>query len=160
MKKTVCSLLLIAAAAAQAQTFIDQARVLRSEPVYDRVSSQECRNVRVEREQYTEGGNGAAGALLGGIAGGLIGHEMGGGRGKTATTIVGTIGGALVGRSLGEQGVASGPSTRRECHPAYRDEVTGYNVTYEYHGQRSTIMLPNEPGKYLEMRVSAEPALR
>src|SRR5437879_4356699 len=122
MKKTLLSLLLLATGAANAYTFTDQARVIRSEPIYDRVSTQSCRNVQVEGEQYTEGGNGTAGALIGGIAGGLLGHQVGGGRGKTAATIVGTIGGAMVGRHVGEDGVASGPTTRRERRQVYHDE--------------------------------------
>lgn len=160
MKKTLLTLLLLATGVANAYTFTDQARVIRSEPIYDRVSSQSCKNVQVEGEQYSEGGNGTAGAVLGGIAGGLLGHQVGGGRGKTAATIVGALGGAMVGRNVGEQGVNSGPTTRRECHQAYHDEVTGYNVTYEYRGKRETITLPQQPGKFLEMRVSAEPVLR
>jgi uncharacterized protein YcfJ len=160
MKKIVCSLLLLTAGAANAYTFTDQARVIKSEPIYDRVSTQSCKNVQVEAEQYTEGGNGTAGALIGGLAGGLLGHEVGGGRGKTAATIAGTIGGAMVGRHLGDQGISGTPSTRRECRQVYHDEVTGYNVTYEYRGKRNTITLPEQPGKFLEMRVSAEPVVR
>lgn len=160
MKKTLLSLLLLATGVANAYTFTDQARVIRSEPLYDRVSSQSCKNVQVDAEQYTEGGNGTAGALIGGLAGGLLGHQVGGGRGKTAATIVGTIGGAMVGRNVGEQGIAGNPTTRRECRQVYHDEVTGYNVTYEYHGKRDTITLPEKPGKFLEMRVSAEPVVR
>jgi outer membrane lipoprotein SlyB len=41
-----------------------------------------------------------AGTVLGGIAGGVIGHQIGSGRGNTAATIVGTIGGAVVGNQI------------------------------------------------------------
>ena len=40
------------------------------------------------------------GTLVGGVAGGVIGHQIGGGRGKTAATIVGAIGGAVVGNEI------------------------------------------------------------
>lgn len=160
MKKITCSLLLLAAGAANAYTFTDQARVVKSEPIYDRVSTQSCKNVPVEAEHYTEAGNGTAGALIGGLAGGLLGHQVGNGRGKTAATIAGAIGGAMVGRHLGDQGIASGPSSRRECQDVTRDVVTGYTVTYEYRGKRDTVTTTQAPGKFLEMRVSAEPVLR
>jgi len=41
-----------------------------------------------------------AGTVLGGIAGGIIGHQIGSGGGNTAATIVGTIGGAVVGNQI------------------------------------------------------------
>jgi outer membrane lipoprotein SlyB len=40
------------------------------------------------------------GTVIGGIAGGVIGHQIGSGRGNTAATIVGTIGGAVVGNEI------------------------------------------------------------
>ena len=41
--------------------------------------------------------NNLAGTILGGIAGGLLGHQIGGGSGQTAATIVGGVGGAVAG---------------------------------------------------------------
>jgi outer membrane lipoprotein SlyB len=40
------------------------------------------------------------GTVIGGLAGGVIGHQIGSGRGKTAATIVGTVGGAVVGNEI------------------------------------------------------------
>ena len=42
--------------------------------------------------------NNVAGTIIGGIAGGIIGHHIGGGSGQTAATIVGGVGGAVAGR--------------------------------------------------------------
>jgi outer membrane lipoprotein SlyB len=41
-----------------------------------------------------------AGTVLGGLAGGVIGHQVGSGRGNTAATIVGAVGGAVVGNEI------------------------------------------------------------
>ena len=41
-----------------------------------------------------------AGAVLGGIAGGVIGHQIGGGRGKDVATIAGALGGAYAGNQI------------------------------------------------------------
>ena len=41
-----------------------------------------------------------AGTVLGGIARGVIGHQIGSGRGKTAATVVGAIGGAVLGNEI------------------------------------------------------------
>jgi len=40
------------------------------------------------------------GALLGGIAGGVLGHQIGSGRGNTVATIAGAVGGAAVGNEI------------------------------------------------------------
>ncbi|MHB8254162.1 MAG: outer membrane lipoprotein [Acidiferrobacter sp.] len=43
------------------------------------------------------------GAILGGLAGAVVGHQIGNGRGQTAATVVGAIGGAFLGNHIGEQ---------------------------------------------------------
>lgn len=40
------------------------------------------------------------GTVLGGLAGGVLGHQIGSGRGNTAATIVGAVGGAVVGTEI------------------------------------------------------------
>ena len=40
------------------------------------------------------------GSVLGGLAGGVIGHQIGDGGGKTAATVVGAIGGAVIGNEI------------------------------------------------------------
>ncbi len=64
-----------------------------------------------------QGGNGLAGALVGGAVGGLAGNQVGGGSGRTAATIAGVAAGALIGRAV-EQG-----STRSQGHDYYRVTV-------------------------------------
>lgn len=44
--------------------------------------------------------NNVAGTIIGGIAGGLLGHQIGGGSGQTAATIVGGVGGAVAGSQV------------------------------------------------------------
>jgi outer membrane lipoprotein SlyB len=47
------------------------------------------------------GGDGiGAGTVIGGIAGGVLGHQVGSGRGNDAATVVGAIGGAVVGHEI------------------------------------------------------------
>ena len=46
-----------------------------------------------------------AGTVVGGIAGGVIGHQIGSGRGNTAATIIGTIGGAAIGNQIEKNNV-------------------------------------------------------
>ena len=44
----------------------------------------------------------AVGTVLGGIAGGVLGHQIGSGRGNTAATIAGAAGGAYAGHEIQE----------------------------------------------------------
>lgn len=50
-----------------------------------------------------QGEAGALGTVGGAVAGGVVGHQMGGGHGKDALTVLGAIGGALAGRELEKQ---------------------------------------------------------
>jgi len=43
------------------------------------------------------------GVLIGAIAGGILGHQVGGGSGQVLATMVGTVAGAMIGGSIGKQ---------------------------------------------------------
>lgn len=51
---------------------------------------------KIEKEGQASG----AGAVIGGIAGGVLGHQIGSGRGNTAATVVGAAGGAYAGHQI------------------------------------------------------------
>jgi outer membrane lipoprotein SlyB len=58
----------------------------------------------VEDVQYVGGGGGSTtggGAVVGGIVGGVAGHQMGGSaRGRDAATVVGAVAGAIIGNEI------------------------------------------------------------
>ncbi|MGH8858131.1 MAG: glycine zipper 2TM domain-containing protein, partial [Polaromonas sp.] len=39
-------------------------------------------------------------AVLGGVAGAVVGHQIGGGRGRDAATVIGAVGGAVAGHAI------------------------------------------------------------
>lgn len=49
-----------------------------------------------------------AGTAIGGVAGGVVGHQFGKGNGKTAMTILGALGGAAVGSQVNAQKMVPG----------------------------------------------------
>jgi uncharacterized protein YcfJ len=55
------------------------------------------------------------GTVLGGIAGGIIGHQIGGGSGQTVATIAGAIGGAVVGHQIDRKVNGSRRFTASPC---------------------------------------------
>lgn len=67
------------------------AQVISAKPIKETVKTprQECRNVTVTHRRPVQDENRIAGSVLGAVAGGVIGHQFGGGRGKDVATVVG-----------------------------------------------------------------------
>ncbi|VFS09850.1 Uncharacterized protein conserved in bacteria [Citrobacter koseri] len=67
------------------------AQVVSATPIKETVKTprQECRNVTVTHRKPVQDENRIAGSVLGAVAGGVIGHQFGGGRGKDVATVVG-----------------------------------------------------------------------
>ncbi len=87
---------------------------------------QECWN---EQVAVQGGGNNIGSALIGGVAGGLLGNTIGGGNGRNAATAVGAVTGALVGdRVWGSQ--ASVQNVQR-CRTVVDRVQVPVPVTYE-----------------------------
>ncbi len=86
------------AAPAQAQSVIN-----RHGAYY--VRCYDCGRVVQVETLISQGANHqVAGTILGGVVGGLLGHQVGGGRGKTLATIAGAVGGGYVGNRIGQGG--------------------------------------------------------
>jgi len=158
-------LLAAAAVVAQAQTYLDNARVSSVEPQYDsvRVPRQECSNQWVS-EPRRDAARDYGGAVLGGIVGGLIGNQVGGGHGREAATAVGAVVGAFTGNNLAnrdrwQQPVPREVTTCRDVEDV-QSRLVGYQVTYDYHGQQYTTLMQQDPGRFVPVRVSVDPVGR
>jgi outer membrane lipoprotein SlyB len=68
---------------------------------------QNCGTVESIREVTTRGDSNGLGAAGGAVVGGLLGNQVGGGRGREAMTVVGAIGGAFAGNQIQKQANAS-----------------------------------------------------
>ncbi len=55
------------------------------------------------REVTTPGEHTAIGPIAGGVAGAVIGHQIGGGNGKRIATVLGALGGAMAGKHIEKQ---------------------------------------------------------
>lgn len=174
MKKL--SLLLLAAAAAApalAQSgapadpvVVELARVRSSTPVYGEVQvpRSECttQTMEAERPARDEGPN-LVGAGIGAVAGGLLGHTVGGGNGNTAATAVGAVAGALVGNEVAKRN-ANGQANRapaevRNCKTVKetQNRLVGYRVQYEYAGREFESIVRSYPGSTLPVLISVKP---
>ena len=156
------SLLATAAAASQAQSFVDNARVQSVEPQYEavQVPREECTSQWVTEPQPAAGGYG--GVSRGGRAGAILRTPGAKGPGREAATAAGAVIGAIAGDRLAGGQAQAYPQAQREvrsCRTVYdvQQRLTGYRVTYEYRGHQSAIVTRDQPGQTLPVRVSVTP---
>lgn len=171
MKRSVIiSLATLLAAGAQAQTFNDTARVRTVNPQYENVSvpRNECTNQWVTEQQPVASTRNYGGLALGGIAGAVLGNQVGGGRGRQAATAIGAVVGALAAEQIANQnGFGNGyqqaaPLQQRQVQSCRtvndtQSRLTGYQVEYEYRGQVYSTVTRDNPGRTLPVRVSVAP---
>lgn len=131
----------------------EYARVVSSTPVSSSVAvpRQECAEVQQIVQQQPSG----AGALIGAIAGGVLGNQFGHGFGRAAATGVGVVAGSAIGNNVeaGANPPQAVPVQRCRTVSSYQNRVVGYDVVYEYNGQRYATRLPDDPGSRLAIDI-------
>lgn len=98
--------------------------------------------------------NSGGGAMIGALAGGLIGSQLGGRDSRGLTAMAGVIGGALLGDKAESQGNTPQPSTTCTTQTVYENRLVGYNVVYEYAGKQYNVQLPQDPGPTIPLQVT------
>lgn len=149
---------------AQAGDFEDFGRVVRVQPRMEQIRTprQECRTEYVQVPVQQQRGSG--GSVVGGIAGALLGSQVGGGNGKVAAAAAGAIAGAMVGDRVENDGRAVGGGVQeqavRQCRTVESVETrnAGYDVTYEYRGHTYTTYMDRDPGDRIRLSVNVMPA--
>lgn len=143
------SALLFSALGAQAQ---EVGQVISRTAVYQQtaVPRQTCTQSPAVAPAQNSGG----GAILGAIAGGLIGSQLGGRDSKGLTAMAGVIGGAILGDQAETQGNAPQPITTCTTQTVYENRLVGYNVVYEYAGKQYNVQLPQDPGPTISLQVT------
>jgi uncharacterized protein YcfJ len=119
------------------------ARVVSATPQWQQVPVQAC-----DPAAAAPTGGGAA---VGALAGGAIGSQMGSGNGHIAGAILGAIGGALAGNAIEAQNRAA---TGAGCGVQYQNQLTGYDVLYEWSGRQYRTQMAADPGQWVRV---AEP---
>jgi uncharacterized protein YcfJ len=160
---------------AQADTFFDNARVRSVEPQYENVAvpRQQCTNQIVQEQRVVDRGyepgydRNYGGVALGGIAGGVLGNQVGGGSGRAAATALGAVLGAIAGDRVANHNARAPqyetvPREVSTCQTVndVQSRIAGYRVAYDYHGQVYSALMPQQPGQFVQVRVSVEPVVR
>lgn len=133
------------------------AQVLRASPVYEmvrvRVPEERC-----EGREGRDGGDPTGGTVVGAVVGGALGNRVGKGDGRKAATVAGAVIGGAIGRRI-DKNNGSAEGTRCRTVEVVREErrLTGYDVEYQYKGEKYMSRLANDPGNRLRIRVSVIP---
>ncbi len=90
-----------ALSAARAQ--LASATTMPGQEPASRVACPDCGKVTAVRMTEKDGEGGALGIIAGGATGAVLGHQVGGGRGKDLATIAGAVGGAYAGKKIEEK---------------------------------------------------------
>jgi uncharacterized protein YcfJ len=135
---------------AQAQ---EVGRVISSTPIIQQVAVP--RQVCNTQQVVTEGQKSGAGAVMGAIAGGAVGNQIGGGTGRAAATMLGIFGGAVMGDKI-EGGGAPEVRNVQSCSQQmfYENRTMAYNVVYEFAGKQYTVQMPQDPGPTVRLQVT------
>ena len=129
-----------------------QARVLSVQPITEQVRTprQECREVSVVRPRPVRDQHQIAGTLLGALAGGLVGNQIGGGNGKKVATVAGAAAGGYAGNKVqeGMQNRDTYTTTQTRCNTVndISDKVVGYDVRYTLDGKEGSVRMDRDPG--------------
>ena len=131
----------------------DYATVVSSTPIVQAVPvpRQDCVDVQRQVAPQPSG----AGALIGAIVGGVVGNQFGHGMGRAAATGLGAIGGSALGNHVEMSNQPGGVVSSRQCRTvqAHEKRVVGYDVVYEFNGQRYSTRLDRDPGPHLAIDV-------
>jgi uncharacterized protein YcfJ len=117
-----------------------------------------CTDQTVVERRAPEDRHRVAGTVIGALAGGVIGHQIGGGRGRTVATVGGAVAGGAIGRKVQGDHQDRDTVTRvvKHCRPATQAETEGatlYDVVYSYQGQNLHARLDYDPGDRVELPV-------
>lgn len=143
---------------AAAQDGPKYARVLSVTPVRQAAAPQQvCHDEVVTTHKPVQDTHQVAGTAIGAVAGGLLGNQVGGGKGRTLATVAGAVGGGYAGHEIqaNHQANATQQTTQRRCTTVQGnggDQVVAYDVSYEYNGVTRTARMDHDPGDKLQIQ--------
>src|ERR1035437_5712967 len=116
----------------------------------------------VEREQVVQdrGNANVGGAIAGAVIGGILGHQVGAGRGNDLATVGGAIAGGAVGAQVGRDGGSQQTSTQdvQRCKSVpIQSRAELWDVSYNFRGQEHRVQMTTPPGPTIRVNGQGEP---
>ena len=91
------------------------------------------------------------------MIGGVLGHQIGGGRGQDAATAGGAIAGAAVGANVGRD--EYGRDVQHCTDVSRNDRPDYWDVTYVFDGLEHRVQMSNPPGATITVNRAGEPRI-
>lgn len=118
----------------------------------------------IEREQVVQpqaSQSNVPGAVVGALIGGILGHQVGGGRGNDLATVGGAIAGGAIGSQVGRDGrpvqQATTQSVQRCNTVPSQAAPTLWDVGYTFRGQEHRLQMTSPPGRTVTVNRLGEP---
>jgi uncharacterized protein YcfJ len=90
------------------------------------------------------------------VIGGVLGHQIGGGSGRTIATVAGAVGGGYAGNRIQKnlQDKDTVTATEQKCVTVYdsSETRTGYSVRYRLGTREGTVKMDHDPGDRIAVR--------
>ncbi len=137
---------------------VKYARVVGVEPVRSSSNKprQVCRDETVTHTAPPKDEHRIVGTAIGAVAGGLLGNQVGGGKGKTLATVAGAVGGGYAGNRIeaSRQKPQVTTSVERKCSTVNdtTSKIVGYDVKYVYNGVTRTVRMDHDPGDKVQIQ--------
>ncbi len=134
------------------------AQVLSVEPQVRtvKIPRQECHDEEVTRTKPVKDQNRLIGTGLGALVGGILGHQIGGGSGKTLATVAGAGAGGYAGNKIQQNAQRNDryTTTEQRCNTVYdmKQEPAGFDVVYELNGIKHHLHTDADPGGSLPVK--------
>lgn len=117
---------------------------------------EECQDVVVQKQAPVKDENRVAGTVIGAVAGGVLGHQIGGGTGKTIATVAGAAGGGYAGnqvqKNMQQKDVQTTTEKRCKTINETSQKLVGYDVTYRMSGKEGIVRTSFKPGATLPVK--------
>jgi uncharacterized protein YcfJ len=114
----------------------------------------------VERQQVSDNNRGdpnMGGAVLGALLGGVLGHQVGGGNGKTLATVGGAVAGGVIGSNVGRGESSVSSQDVQRCENTASGTPAYWDVTYNFRGQDHQLQMTAAPGTTIAVNRDGEP---
>lgn len=128
------------------------ARVLNVEPMTRTVKTprQVCASEVVTHQAAVKDPKRVTGSIIGAVAGGLLGNQIGGGDGQTVATVAGAAAGGYAGSKV-QKNMQEGNTTQtveQRCRTVYDsvEKPDGYQVRYRLGDHEGSVRMDHDPG--------------